>query len=48
MQARKESLRAKHIEGRESLNELDYIFNDKREESKTENYLEEHQRMMER
>ena len=36
---RKEALYAKHIEGRESLNEMDFIFDDKK--PKVTNWLDE-------
>ena len=50
LQTRKDALLAKHVEGRESLHELDYIFKDPRfEEANTnpdvvreDNFLEQH------
>ena len=42
LKTRKDALRTKHIEGRESLHELDYIFSDP--DFKNENYLDEHRK----
>lgn len=44
---RKDALLAKHIEGRESLHELDYIFENKRQEDSGSNWLDTYAREQE-
>lgn len=47
LQTRKDALVAKHLEGRESLHELDYIFRDpKFDLDAGGNYLDQHRREM--